>query len=838
MDKINLKEQELVLKVNNNVNTDKWDESKYYQFIEKLTSGRKYQEESILSALRFMLGGQYNNTKELAIENFNNNIHLQEKYTTLNNFLNCLFFADKYTANIDLATATGKSWVLYGIARILLHEGAVDQVLVLVPSLTIEKELTDKFKKFATETSLNDTLSSVPPKIINGTESIVRGSICIENRDAIYNNIRSSIIDSLLEKGDRTLVLSDEAHHIYYSEKNKWKEFIEKIGFKYNIGVSGTCYYSDNNYFSDVIYRYSLKTAIEQQRVKSVEYISEDNVPTKSEERWQVIINSHNEIKSKLDILPITIVVTNKTSTCDNIAKEFKQYLKKTFKIDDDEVDERVLVIHSKASTAGDRLRLNDVDKIESKVEWIFSVSMLTEGWDVKRVFQIVPHEERAFNSKLLIAQVLGRGLRIPSNWDYSKYGQPKVIIFNHSKWATGVKKLVNEVLEIEKKISTKIKENSPYHIELINIDYKKKAKTSKSKMNGRTYKLFEKGYIELPTDTDQEFVEISFTDIKDNKRNWKTSISHRVLSVDEMAIKMWDRFRDIPDDNCEGLAEKYQTLYPIEKLKSIIEESLKRSGNTVITDKLSNRFISALGTVWRQGASYVDYNIKPDKYYEIYSKNDMRTESTSASSLKNNHTLFWDDDTNKYLTDEEKIFFEDIIDTSLGYKQIKIENKNLFKTPTSLVFAISEPEKKFIQKLIERDNANLIDSWIKSPSTGFYSFEYGWKKNPRHGEAIRYDWFNPDFFLKIKNKIIVVEIKDDTEIQEPSAENIGKHKSAVEHFETINKYLTQNKQENGIEYYKFTMLTPKNFDTFFKSIENNNINTFKSELDVSINMK
>ena len=41
-------------------------------------------------------------------------------------------------------------------------------------------------------------------------------------------------------------------------------------------------------------------------------------------------------------------------------------------------------------------------------------VSMLTEGWDVQNVFQIVPHEERAFNSKLLIAQVLGRGLRVP----------------------------------------------------------------------------------------------------------------------------------------------------------------------------------------------------------------------------------------------------------------------------------------------------------------------------------------------------------------------------------------------------------------------------------------
>jgi type III restriction enzyme len=36
---------------------------------------------------------------------------------------------------------------------------------------------------------------------------------------------------------------------------------------------------------------------------------------------------------------------------------------------------------------------------------------------DVKNVFQIVPHEERAFNSKLLIAQALGRDLRRPDGW-------------------------------------------------------------------------------------------------------------------------------------------------------------------------------------------------------------------------------------------------------------------------------------------------------------------------------------------------------------------------------------------------------------------------------------
>jgi type III restriction enzyme len=49
---------------------------------------------------------------------------------------------------------------------------------------------------------------------------------------------------------------------------------------------------------------------------------------------------------------------------------------------------------------------LKTVDDADSPVEWIISVAKLTEGWDVKRVFQIIPHEKQAFNSRLLIAQV------------------------------------------------------------------------------------------------------------------------------------------------------------------------------------------------------------------------------------------------------------------------------------------------------------------------------------------------------------------------------------------------------------------------------------------------
>ena len=88
---------------------------------------------------------------------------------------------------------------------------------------------------------------------------------------------------------------------------------------------------------------------------------------------------------------------------------------------------------------------LPNVDNKDIPVEWIISVAMLTEGWDVKNVFQIVPMEEKAFNSKLLIAQVLGRGLRIPP-----AYPKAEVKVFNHSKWSKNIKNLVNELLEQE----------------------------------------------------------------------------------------------------------------------------------------------------------------------------------------------------------------------------------------------------------------------------------------------------------------------------------------------------------------------------------------------------
>src|SRR5699024_3392536 len=104
------------------------------------------QKEAIRTSVIYLASGLYNSLEELVEENYKVNQELQIKYNTLEKYKNDLQIKEKLFANIDLATGTGKSYVIFGIAQILLSEDIVKRVLVLCPSLTIEKGLTEKFQ--------------------------------------------------------------------------------------------------------------------------------------------------------------------------------------------------------------------------------------------------------------------------------------------------------------------------------------------------------------------------------------------------------------------------------------------------------------------------------------------------------------------------------------------------------------------------------------------------------------------------------------------------------------------------------------------------------------------
>jgi len=844
-DKRTFRNEDLILKVAENIDPKEWDEDKYEAFLDELCGYREYQKEAIHVTLRFLVGEKYSDLRALAKENFDENTELQERYGSWVGMEKQLQLPKQLACSVDQATGTGKSYVLYGIALILLAEGTVDRVLVLCPSNTIEDGLLKKFKELAGSSDLRDALPEgskfKTPKIINASESIVDGSICVENYHAILENTKSSIRESLKGKGSRVAVLNDEAHHVVNESgatSKRWKEFLENpdYGFRMVVGVSGTCYVADE-YFADVVHRYSLRQAIEQNVVKRVEYVAELPASAeKPEQKWQLVYNRHKDWKKELKsrgIRPLTIVVTKAIADAQRVAEELQEFLTEWERLAPEHAAEKVICVTSAAKHQPNVAKLRTVDSPASKVEWIVSVSMLTEGWDVQNVFQIVPHEERAFNSKLLIAQVLGRGLRKPNGW----MGEaPVVTVFNHDSWSNRIKHLVNEILEIERRLTSSAQRGSPHDFELHNLDYTREEDVSTYAKKGE-YKLFEEGYVDLPTQIEAEDVTVGFERAVSGEHvAFKTTIQHKTWTVEKVAEQMYQRLKSIDEESKEAADPRDRTRYakkfPLSECEKIVAASLEhaRIKSGKITDDNRQKFLQALGTLRRKAAKRVVYKLSPKALISLQAS-DRQVESCSAAELRRgSKTVFYVPGCESTLVDEQREFFREVEDPDGDFRSGREEVRKTadFKSPVNLAIADGNPERKFMRLLVNRDNSQKLDAWLKNTAIGFYWIEYAWNK----GNTAKRGEFSPDFFIKQGDQIFALEVKGDEEIADPSADNVKKHEYATVHFSQLNEWL----KNSGISTrYQFNMISPKNFDAFFQKLRDGDAIGFRSDLDVAM---
>ena len=822
----------------------RWDETRYEPFLDALCGHREYQKAAIRVVLSYWLGGCYTDLRQLAKENFDANEDLRHRWNRWDSMLGHLQLPEQLACSLDLATGTGKSFVLYGIAAILLAEGVVDRVLVLCPSNTIEAGLLGKFRELATDAALRDLMPAgariATPRVINASETIVDGSLCVENYHAILEHVNSSIRDSFKGKGARVAVLNDEAHHVANESgqaAGKWKVFLlsPDYGFRYVLGVSGTCYVSDE-YFSDVVFRYSLRQAIEERFVKKVEYVAEMPVTHGQEDRWQLIWQRHDAWKRKLasrKIRPLSIVVTQKITASKQVAEELIDWLAAWEKIKPEEARAKVLVVTSAKEHQVNVATLRMVDSPVSKVEWIISVSMLSEGWDVKNVFQIVPHEERAFNSKLLIAQVLGRGLRRPEGWTGD---DPVVTVFNHDSWSGRIKHMVDEVLEIERRLTSRPLANSPYHFDLHNLDYTRKEEVSDHPQSGE-YQIFDKGFVVLPSQVVDQAVTVEFEEALTGKHTkFNATIRQKTFSIEEVAEQLYQRLKGIDQETADAEAPEDRTHYakrfPREKCNGIVTESSKQAGITDgrITDDNRQKFLQALGPLRRKGTKRVVYVLAPDALVTVNTAT-RQAESCSAAELRRgSKTIFYSDGCLATLADEQQEFFTEVADPDGDFagSRVEIDNPADFKTPMNLAIGDATPERKFMRELTYRKNNQHLNAWLKNAAMSFYSLEYAWKKgeHPKRGE------FSPDFFIKKGEWVYVAEIKDDGEINDPSPENVKKHEYARAHIERLNTWL--EREGLGVRY-QFNMLAPRDFNAFFQKLREDALTGYRSVLDAAM---
>jgi type III restriction enzyme len=841
MAEISYKNSDFVLTVDDDAPETLSVLNKYETFLAAHCAGDyAFQRDAVRAVLRFLVSSKYKNIGELAAANYRKNDKLQRKFQRQSEYLDKFALKDKKACSLDLATGTGKSYVMYALAQIALAEGLVEKVLVLCPSLTIEEGLKDKFEQFAGDNSLKMIIREGGtvcrnPSIKNANEPILNGDICVENIHAAYERTGSSIEDSFKGKGGRTLVINDEAHHIFSPSDTgtrKWFEFLNNpdYGFHYIVNLSGTPYTGDA-YFHDVVFRFSIRDAIDKGVVKRVDYKIEQAVKEGRGFHDSYEYHRKNRETYGAFLRPISIVVTEKIVACITVWKELVTFIAAKEEISEETARKKVIWVTSgvpaESSKEGKEvrkilgqgspeklrkeniLRLKTVDDPANPVEWIVSVSMLTEGWDVKNVFQVVPHENKAFNSKLLIAQVLGRGLRMPPCLA-GKGIDVLLRVNNHERWTGEIENLYRDVLEIENRLSWGYDPaRSQYAFPLHNLSYEPLQTTAKTTKKAagdpKSFGLSPQNKVLANVDTFSETGEHHFDifTLGNVDLHAAATTIHAYLKQKDPAIaRRWSRktIRDAISD--ELSAKGYDATF------------LSRENYL----KVQQAFGPSMSSPNEESPRFSLISTMP---FEIEMET-LPIQTFHEGGLKNEGMLFYDDESATWFAGDQKALFDDITERSEHFDKVAEELKKYgvdptehqylktnirkigsetFKTPLSVVYVSHAPERDFAVLLFSF--SELMDSFIKNSDKGFYSFPYSFKPETKARTHVRRENFNPDFFLKKGDDIIVVEIKKDGD---DSKKNAAKLRDGMKHFDALNAALAE--RGSGLRYY-FKFLSP-----------------------------
>lgn len=831
---------------------------KYDAFLNLLCEARyAFQRDAVRETLRFLVSDRYPDLERLARENWYARETIRQRHAGVEAYLARMPLKSQKAVSLDLATGTGKSYVMYGLAAIALAEGLADRVLVLCPSLTIEDGLLEKFSALAGNGELSGIMKELGaavmiPAIKRGNETIRAGDICVENIHAVYENTGSSIRDSFKGQGARTLVLNDEAHHLFSPPDKglkEWMKFLQRVdyGFRQIVNVTGTPYV-DDDYFPDVVFRYGLKQAIADKVIKKPDYKVEDTFKAND---WQktYAIHRQNQQDYGQQLKPITIIVTQEIADCVVVWRELVEFLATKEKITVAEAERKAIWVTSgvpdKKTEPGKRVlaaygardgkdspekrrvdnlaALKTVDELSSPVEWIVSVSMLTEGWDVKNVFQIVPHETRAFNSKLLIQQVLGRGLRVPPGIN----SQPLVKINNHEKWSPAISNLLKEILEVENTLSWGYDpRRSEYVFPLHNLRYEPEQKTVESKRE----RAKEPDVKFLPQDRKTtEFSTFSETGMK------PIEIEHHDLIEIEKAAKIIRLYLREKD-------EKIAAGWPKKRIREFVTAKLNEAGQD--TSFLSKENLLRL----QQGCGPMFWEMDKEhprmsqtaKDIVLVDLTAVPRQSFSESVLKEHGALYTVNGDSKPFDGQEFVLWEqyqkirkmvdefgDVANDQDKVLASRIRNvdSGAFKSPWNVHYASHEPERLFSDLLFA--SGDLFDSFVKMPNTGAYDFPYSYKPATAARTHVANEHFNPDFFLKVTdaNDILVVEVKAEAD---DSNRNKAKCRDGMKHFDTLNERLANTKEKWR---YHFYFLSPEDFTSFFEHVRNMTYSDWRSGL-------
>jgi len=200
--------------------------------------------------------------------------------------------------------------------------------------------------------------------------------------------------------------------------------------------------------FENVIYSYPLATALDDGFVKIPAVVTRENFKASNYDdaaledlKLEDGIRVHEETKGQLAIYaqengrpvvkPFMLVVAQNTAEADRLLEKLTgdAFLGGRYK-------GRVITVHSNQSREENDetvQQLLSVEDAANPTEIVIHVNMLKEGWDVTNLYTIVPL--RAANSKKLVEQSVGRGLRLPYGRRTGVFAVDRLNIVSHDRF-------------------------------------------------------------------------------------------------------------------------------------------------------------------------------------------------------------------------------------------------------------------------------------------------------------------------------------------------------------------------------------------------------------------
>jgi len=359
-----------------------------------------------------------------------------------------------------LATGVGKTRLMGAFIAYLFKAEGIRHFFVLAPNLTIYKKLIADFAPNSPKYVFQgiDAFAVNPPEIITGDNyesgRAVRGRGLFEP-DVHVNIFNISKITSTetpkggikntvprfrrlqeclgqsyfeyLSELDDLVLLMDESHRYLASAGMK---AIGELAPILGLELTATPHVEragGTEAFKNVIYAYPLSNAmadgfVKEPAVATRKDFNARNYDPAGLERLKLGdgMRIHEETKLALEVYardndqpivkPFLLVIARDTEHADVLVKtvEHESFFEGRYR-------GKVITVHSKlkGEEADETVeQLMNVEKPENPTEIVVHVNMLKEGWDVTNLYTIVPL--RPANSRTLVEQSIGRGLRLP----------------------------------------------------------------------------------------------------------------------------------------------------------------------------------------------------------------------------------------------------------------------------------------------------------------------------------------------------------------------------------------------------------------------------------------